>query len=370
MPSDQDLDFTPVGPIPPAAALEYRVKSSQLVAHVDRALIDDPRREELTGGGPLSVAFDNHRNHGQFVANVLSLNHLPLLARLLPWVYRAYSARGFSVDYFPFVLRSFRDAVERHLTPAATAPVAAVYTRALALHERILLLAGSAPPEPPADSLWLGRAPLLADVLLSGDARRALALTGDWVVDAGDLPPFLELTVTAAMIEVGRRWELAEISEAQEHLATALANRVLASLYPRIVTTSPWRGPALVTCPANELHELGARVFADLLELDGWDVRFLGANTPWEALLATLRATDFRFLALSTTMPFNLDQVAETVARCRSLSGPHRPPVLLGGRAFALAPSLWREVGGDAYCATAGEGVTCARAWSASGTEP
>jgi len=165
------------------------------------------------------------------------------------------------------------------------------------------------------------------------------------------------------MIEIGRLWENNHINVAQEHLASAIVNRVMASLYPQIIDLTPRRGQAIVTCAHNEFHELGGRMFADLLELDGWDVMYLGANTPVEELVAMARTHNVSFLALSVAMPFNLEQAGKAISALRQLT-PVRPKILLGGRAFSLSPTLWKDIGGDAYCPTAEAGVALARSWS------
>ena len=79
--------------------------------------------------------------------------------------------------------------------------------------------------------------------------------------------------------------------------------------------------------------------------------------------MALVKARPVSFFALSVAMPFNLDKAAEAIAEIRQLE-PSRPKILLGGRAFSLAPNLWQDIGGDAYCPTAEAGVAIARSWS------
>jgi methanogenic corrinoid protein MtbC1 len=363
MPEGLEEKLATMAPIPPAAADAYQAHGASFIARVDAALKARADCAQLIGPNPLATAFDNHANHCRFMSNVFRLNNMPLLARVLPWVYRVYRARGFSLDYFPFVLNSFRDAAVAELGSELAAPVVAVYERVLELHESTAQLADSEGAEAPAEAVWLTRVQTFYEALLAADARRVSALSQRWVKATSDIVDFLQIVVAGAMIEIGRSWERNEISIAQEHLASSLVNRVMASLYPRILEVVPHRGYALVSCAANEFHEIGCRVFADLLELDGWDVQYLGANTPVAELVNWVKARPVRFVALSVAMPFNLDQVSAAVRQIRELE-PTTPKILLGGRAFGWAPSLWRDVGGDAYCPTAQAGVALARGWS------
>ena len=358
-----ERELSTLAPVSLAAADAYHTHGATLVAAVDSALEAQPERAALIGANPLTTAFDNHANHWRFMSNVFRLNSAQLLARVLPWVYRVYTARGFSLDYFPFVLRTYRAAVMEQLAPEYAWPIAAVYQGVLKQHELIAQLAASDEPRPLVEARWLTRMEEFRDVLLAADSRRALALTEQWVKDAADIASFLQLVVTGAMIEIGRQWEKNEISVAQEHLASSLANRVIATLYPKIVEVEPHRGRALVSCAANEFHELGSRMFADLLELDGWDVQYLGANTPVADLVAMVKSDPVHFVALSVAMPFNLDGAAAAIAELREVK-PAPPKILLGGRAFSLSSDLWKAVGGDAYRPTAEAGVAVARTWT------
>ncbi len=349
--------------VPPATAEAYHAAGPRLIAAVDRSLETRGDRARLIGDNALGTAFDNHANHWRFMSNVFRLNSIELLAKVLPWVYSAYTARGFSLDYFLFVVDTYREAVINELGEDLAAPIAAVYARVREQHELIAALADAEPGAVPMEATWLGRMMDFCEVLLAGDVRRALALTEEWVREQKDVSDFFQLVVTGAMIEIGHRWERGQISVAEEHLASSLVNRVMASLYPKVVQTAPWRGRAVVTCVVNEYHELGSRMFADLLELDGWDVRYLGTNTPVADLVALVEAHPVRVLALSVAMPFNLTEAATAIKELRRL-GAAAPKILLGGRALSLAPNLWQEIGGDAYCPTAECGVERARSWS------
>ena len=48
--------------------------------------------------------------------------------------------------------------------------------------------------------------------------------------------------------------------------------------------------------------EIGARMVADFFEMEGWDTCFLGANTPKESIIETIRAQKADLVALSDTV--------------------------------------------------------------------
>ncbi len=136
--------------------------------------------------------------------------------------------------------------------------------------------------------------------------------------------------ITPAMYWIGELWKRGAITVADEHVATAIAHRVLASLY-----SSQANGPldvrdtVLLAAPAGEHHGLGLRIVSDLLELSGFHVVYLGADTPADALAAAVADHDPTLVALSQTMPLgsgSLEEAMAAVAATRPATA-----ILLGG---------------------------------------
>ena len=122
--------------------------------------------------------------------------------------------------------------------------------------------------------------------LLAADIEAARRVIAD-ALDAGTPARRLYLEVLQpALYEVGMRWSRAEISVAQEHLATAATQSNLTWLSERLLDgeRAP-RGRVLVACAEDELHMLGVRMVADFLEAEGWEITFVGAMTPPEGLV-------------------------------------------------------------------------------------
>ena len=157
--------------------------------------------------------------------------------------------------------------------------------------------------------------------------------------------------IQPALYEVGSRWERGELTVAQEHLATATVQSLIARLSGRLGTAGNARGRAIVACTPGELHAVGARFVADFLEGDGWEVLALGPSTPVAALVELVRSTAPHVVALSTTLGSNLDQAAAVLSELSALDP--RPLLVAGGSAYAGREHLARELGADAYAGTA-----------------
>src|ERR1035438_10652252 len=86
-------------------------------------------------------------------------------------------------------------------------------------------------------------------------------------------------------------------------------------------------------------------MLCDLLEMEGWNTIYLGANVPTAGIVDVLRDLHSNILAVSASMTFHIRAVREVIAAVRLASPATR--ILVGGYAFKIASSLWRDVGAD-----------------------
>ncbi|HEY6877227.1 MAG TPA: cobalamin-dependent protein [Polyangiales bacterium] len=217
-----------------------------------------------------------------------------------------------------------------------------------------------------AATSWVSPGSLAArylDCLLASDRAAATRLI-DAAMAAGLSIRALYLDVIQqTQREIGRLWELGRVSVAQEHFCTGVSQLVIARLYPSwLKAPDPDAPRALVTCANRELHELGARMVADFLELDGWDTLYLGASSPPRAVAALLRERQTDLIAISCTMTTHLDAVAQLIDAVRALPASSQPRILVGGYAFAQDEHAWRRLGADGHARDADDAVHVSRA--------
>lgn len=170
--------------------------------------------------------------------------------------------------------------------------------------------------------------------------------------------------ITPAMRELGRMWHLNQVSVGQEHYCTAVAQMVMAQLFPTIFDGDRQPlGRVVSVCVAGELHEIGARMVADLFEMNGWDTVFLGSDVPKSSIVDTLVETDAEVLAISATLAANLGHVSELIETVRQEPACAAVKILVGGAAFAVEPSVWQRVGADGWAPDAGDALALADGW-------
>jgi methanogenic corrinoid protein MtbC1 len=135
-----------------------------------------------------------------------------------------------------------------------------------------------------------------------------------------------------SMYRVGELWEHNRITVATEHLATSITEGLLNLVYPMVFATERVGKTAIVSCAANEFHQVGGKMVADILELNGWDAHFLGANMPAEDMSACIQDTRPDLVALSLSVFSNMNNLIHAIEVVRTdFSGL---PILVGGQAF------------------------------------
>lgn len=194
------------------------------------------------------------------------------------------------------------------------------------------------------------------DTLLIGDrgeAREIILAALDEGVSIKDI--YMDVFQTA-QYEVGRLWQQGEITVAEEHMASAITQAIMAQLYPRIFSKTHNGKKLVAACVSGELHEFGIRMVADFFELDGWETYYLGANMPVKGIIKKVNDVQANVLALSAALVSQARKVRDIVEAVKN-DVSHDVKIIVGGHAFNMVPDLWSVVGADGFANTAGAAI-------------
>ncbi len=170
------------------------------------------------------------------------------------------------------------------------------------------------------------------DALIRGDRHRCRALVEEMLQDEIDIKELYVGIFQHSLYHVGEMWERNQLTVAREHIATAITESLLPLAYQAIFSAPHCGRKAIVSCAANEYHQLGGKMVADIFELNGWDGYFLGAGTPESELLAFVDEKKPDLLCFSLSVFAGLSGLVKMLERVRSEFA--EIPVFVGGQAF------------------------------------
>lgn len=233
--------------------------------------------------------------------------------------------------------------------------------------QRVYELAGAIPPAALLASRSSEARPLSAEelkdagaklfaALVEGDQRQAWKVVHDCVSREPSLVPLYSDVMTPALQRIGEWYERGRISEADEHLASGLAERLMAYA-ANSVPAAPWNGlKAIIGAVAGNYHVIGARMVADTLQQQGWEVRYLGANVPTPSFVKMV-SLDLPDLVMASASvqghALETESLGKQLGALRAQGATFR--FAIGGAAVRANPSLLKASGADFTAGSLGE---------------
>ena len=183
--------------------------------------------------------------------------------------------------------------------------------------------------------------------LLKGDRAMAIAIVEQLYKSGISVVEIEVLLIEAAMYEIGLKWQKNQVSVAQEHLASATASTVMAELFSNSHMSRPNGKKAILACVESNLHMLGLSMISDALQLDGWEVQFLGANTPTASLIEHIGVNKPDMVGVSVAFSSQVSAARDVFAGVRSIFPKNCPYLIVGGNAVNRYPELFKLIGAD-----------------------
>lgn len=188
--------------------------------------------------------------------------------------------------------------------------------------------------------------------MMAGDAPGAIGVV-DAALASGASPHDIYLEVlTPALHTIGDRWERGEIGVDQEHIATAVAIRVIGKLGPQFARRGRDRATVLLASAWGDRHGLSTALLADLLRSENYEAVDLGPDVPPSSLADAVARHRPAVVALSLSIDLPVGNVRQMVKAAKAV----RPQavVALGGHAVttrefvsASGADVWTHTIGD-----------------------
>ena len=286
------------------------------------------------------------RYHLNYLAEAISLNSLSLFKNYINWTKVFFENTDISVEGLKSNLKYTKEVLEKKLDKEEVKLINKYIDNGLEI-----IAKDSIEPkthlreENPQYSLATEYFEYLQDC----DRKKASELILNAVEDGVEIKDIYLNVFQPVQREIGRLWQLNKVSVAKEHYSTSVTQLIMSQLYSYILSPEKNSYKAITTCVGDELHELGIRMIADLLEMDGWDTVHLGANMPAQSIVEEIIEEDGDLLAISVTMTSNLSKATHLIEEVRKNPESKNIKIMVGGYPFNINEELWKEVGADGY---------------------
>ncbi len=326
----------------------YIEEAEKLIDYVNNQMGKRNDIVDLIGNTPLALMMDNHRNHINFISGILIFKDIEVLMSTLPWVYKTYRSKGYQYDYFYYELCEWKNAISKLLPPQSANALLPLYDFMLEYHNECIRLSEEMKHHNNSkESTWDDIHERILHALINGDYKLIIEILENDYCIKDQLINIYQEVLQPVMYEIGERWSKNEISIAREHLASSTLSRIMSILYNEYMLDTMQKGVAIISSGVNEYHQLGARMVADALESDGWNIYFLGADTPIHELVELMNELNPVFVGLSVTMMSNVHKVDEAIKAIRLSNKLVK--IMVGGRAVNLSYAVRQKLDADVF---------------------
>jgi MerR family transcriptional regulator, light-induced transcriptional regulator len=339
------------------AELIFKQEADIAAAAVDLHYQQQPDLSVRYGAAGRQKCLQDARYHLAYLAEAIMSGSTHLFKDYIGWAQQMLAARYIPQEDLITNINCIKEVLAQRL-PIENYVIAAKYLNGAftqleaGTEEAVSFINGETPLKQMADSYL--------EFLLAGNRQKASQLVLDAVDNNVNVKDIYLHIFQPVQYEIGRLWQLNKISVAQEHYCTAATQLIMSQLYPYVFSSERNGKKLIATSVAGDLHEIGVRMVADFFEMEGWDTYYLGANTPIESILKTIREQKAQLLLVSATMAYHVRAIADLIMAVKRDSRTAQVKIMVGGYPFNAAPDLWKTVGADAHSTDAQQALEMA----------
>jgi MerR family transcriptional regulator, light-induced transcriptional regulator len=173
-----------------------------------------------------------------------------------------------------------------------------------------------------------------ANSLLKGDKAKCTQIVEDLISQKVDVKDIYVDLFQRSMYHIGKMWEQGQLSIADEHIGTEITKSLMNKYASKFTADKKVNKTALISCIDKEFHEIGARMAADVFELNGWTTYFLGACTPTREIVKFIEIKKPDVVGLSFNFYMNVLRLFEVIDNIKK----HYPAqqIIVGGQGVSL----------------------------------
>lgn len=185
--------------------------------------------------------------------------------------------------------------------------------------------------------------------LLEPNLSKAVNLSKDFIQNKNDVKIFWEDIILPSMYNIGIKWSNGEISVGQEHTATTICQSVMSFHYEKILNNNLDKISVMVATSPREMHQIGAQMISDILELNNYDVHYMGSDTKLNDIISTINNENISDVIISTTILANIESTKDFIQEIKNSTNDKKITFYVGGQAFNINLNPIELVNADYY---------------------
>jgi 5-methyltetrahydrofolate--homocysteine methyltransferase len=200
----------------------------------------------------------------------------------------------------------------------------------------------------------------LKQALVEGDDGAVVELTRRALDEGDSAETILNDALISGMERVGELFEQGEYFVPELLLAARAMQGAMEVLRP-LLAASDYQpmGKVVMGTVQGDLHDIGKKLVAMMLEGSGFEVIDLGADVPPERFVEVVEESGAQLVGLSALLTTTLPSMEATVSALRETELPTQVRVMIGGAPVSSA--FARDIGADGYAPDASSAVALAR---------
>ena len=186
--------------------------------------------------------------------------------------------------------------------------------------------------------------------LLNGYKNKARDLILNMYNNGIDIEWIYFNILEVALKEVGVLWEVGEIDVWNEHYISENILDIMRELKSHQRINDNRESSIICLTAGSEQHNIGIKMIADLLEVSGIKVIYLGSNLPTLSIINAIKSENPKYIAISVTITNNIESAKNVIKAIRAYFKNKAPLIIVGGMAFANINDVCKETDADFYC--------------------
>ncbi|OLS12859.1 MAG: methyltransferase cognate corrinoid protein [Promethearchaeota archaeon CR_4] len=174
---------------------------------------------------------------------------------------------------------------------------------------------------------------------------------------SGMTPMSVLAALTDGMDEVGRRYDQKEYYLTELVLAGETMKEAFKLLEPALKSGQKAKKqiPIVAATVKGDQHDIGKNILISLLLSGGFEIHDLGMDVPASRIVAKVKETDAKIVALSTLLTMTVEEIRNVCNALKDAGLRDKVKIIVGGAPLNM--ELAKQLGADEYADDATQGA-------------